>query len=382
MASIHSYERNGKTFYEARVYVGRDDLTNRPRYKHKRNFSSKKEATLWASRLTLDAESDDLANRKNMKFDRVYKEWYAAYINITRESTNAKTAAVFDNHILPYFGRRRVGDITQANLQATVNQWAAEVSRNYKRWFGYVSDVLEYAVKQHYIASNPADRVTVPKRQPKAGDAPENFWDRRELATFFSCIDEQTEPEKYCLFRVLAYAGVRRGECLALTWGDVDFTAGAIRINKTLTQGNKGRQIVQAPKTAAGRRTVPMDASSMRSLKRWRILQMKQYLGRGMNINHPAQLVFATRNNTHKYLNQPEKWLKKIEDDNHITHRITVHGFRHTHASALFAAGASIKAVQTRLGHADVQTTLGIYTHVTDEQSVDAADKVANYLDF
>ena len=381
MASISPYQKQGKTYYEATVYIGRTDLDNKQRQKHKRGFRSKKEATLWASRLTLDAESEDLANRKNMVFERVYEEWYTGYITLQRESTYAKTAAVFDNHILKYFGKRRIGDITQAQVQAAVNQWAGEATRNYKRWFGYTAAVLEYAVKQRYINSNPADRVTIPKRQPKAGDAPENFWDKQELAQFFSYIDPQTEPEKLALFRVLAYSGLRRGECLALTWGDLDFTGNTIRVNKTLTQGIKGHQIVQAPKTEAGRRTVSMDAKSMKLLGHWRVVQIRQYLGRGMNVNHPDQLVFATRNNTHKYLNQPEKWLKKIEDDNHISHRITVHGFRHTHASALFASGASIKEVQTRLGHADVQTTLGIYTHVTQEQSADAADKVASYLD-
>jgi integrase len=46
--------------------------------------------------------------------------------------------------------------------------------------------------------------------------------------------------------------------------------------------------------------------------------------------------------------------------------QFNVHAFRHTHDSLLFAAGASIKDVQARLGHADIQTTMDIYTHVTD----------------
>ena len=46
-------------------------------------------------------------------------------------------------------------------------------------------------------------------------------------------------------------------------------------------------------------------------------------------------------------------------------HRITIHGFRHSHASILFEAGASIKEVQARLGHKEIQTTMNIYTHVT-----------------
>ncbi|WP_203624853.1 site-specific integrase [Lacticaseibacillus sp. 866-1] len=388
MASIEKYETDKGLRYSARVYIGRDDLTGKPRYSRKRGFTSKKEATLWASRLTLDADRDDLTKRKHIKFKEAYKAWYTGYINTVRESTYCRTAGMFDNHILPALKDKRVDEITVAMLQRLVNKWAKEATRNYKRWFDYVGSVLDYALRQGYIPDNPAKRVIVPKRQPKAGDAPENFWDKQALADFFSYIDQDKEPEKYTLFRVLAFGGLRRGECLALTWADINFSDGSIRINKTLTQGEKGRQIVQAPKTSKGRRTVSMDAITMKTLRHWRVIQMQKYMALGINTRRSDQLLFATSKNTHKYLNQPEKWLKQIEEadeaaaQSKLPHRITVHGFRHSHASALFAAGASIKEVQERLGHEDAQTTLNIYTHVTKNQNDEAAKKVADYLAF
>ncbi|GEK06738.1 site-specific integrase [Schleiferilactobacillus harbinensis] len=383
MATIKTYTtKGGQTFYELFILTGRDPLTNQPIKVHRRGFRTKKEATLAASRITLKASEGDLVRGQKKTFAQVYEEWYAGYVNTVRESTYARTRGMFDNHILQYFGKRNIQDITAAQLQRAVNLWAKEATRNYKRWFNYVAAVLEYAVRQGYISLNPAKRVLAPKRQDTAGDKPENFWDKAELETFFSYLDPAHEPEKYTLFRVLAFGGLRRGECLALTWNDIDFTAGTIRINKTLTQGVKGRQIVQAPKTRKGRRTVSMDAVTMAALKRWRIRQMQKYMAWGINTNQPDQLVFATRFNTHKYLNQPEKWLKQIEDAHSIQHRITVHGFRHSHASALFAAGATIKEVQERLGHEDVQTTLNVYTHVTKNQNEEAVEKLTAYLDF
>lgn len=83
---------------------------------------------------------------------------------------------------------------------------------------------------------------------------------------------------KYTLFRVLAFCGLRRGECLALTWDDIDFSDKTMRINKTLTQGVKGKQIVQAPKTRKGRRTIVLDEFTIVTLKKWRLKQKQTFL--------------------------------------------------------------------------------------------------------
>lgn len=70
-------------------------------------------------------------------------------------------------------------------------------------------------------------------------------------------------------------------------------------------------------------------------------------------------------------------WLKWIYKK-YPQKKITLHGFRHTHASLIFEAGATIKEVQTRLGQ---KTTLDIYTHVTQYKKQEVAQKFANYID-
>ncbi len=70
---------------------------------------------------------------------------------------------------------------------------------------------------------------------------------------------------------------------------------------------------------------------------------------------------------------------------NHITKkynipRITVHGFRHTHCSLLFEAGATPKQVQDRLGHKDITTTMNIYAHVTRNKKQEIADQFSDFM--
>lgn len=297
------------------------------------------------------------------------------------ESTYSRTQGIFNNHIIPAFGKYRIRMITGDQIQRTVNKWFKIATCNYRKWYYYVHAVFEFAVKQRYITDNPCRYVTLPKKQAVAGDAPENFWDKDQLVTFFSYIDPDKETEKYTLFRVLAFCGVRRGECLALTWDDISLSKATMRINKTLTQGIKGKQIIQAPKTKNSRRTIELDAKTVNELKHWKAVQKRKYLMLGINTLQPEQLVFSNIKNGYKSLNTPAKWLKPIIEDHNLK-PITVHGFRHSHCSALFASGATIKEVQLRLGHGDIQTTLNIYAHVTKSQNKEVAKKLVSYLDF
>ncbi|WP_353485964.1 tyrosine-type recombinase/integrase [Apilactobacillus xinyiensis] len=382
MASIKVYKnKSGDKRYKFQLYAGLNSQTGKPMHLSRSGFKSKKEATLEASRLELEVAQGGIKKENNIKFEEVYHHWYQAYINTVRESTYARTDAMFNNHILPAFGNKRIRTIKINEIQIAVNQWFKLAPNNFKKWFNYTSNVFDYAIKEQYIKDNPCKLVNIPKKQVAYGDKPANFWDKNQLLNFFSYIDPSKELEKYTLFRVLAFAGVRRGECLALTWDDINFDEQTIRINKTLTQGLKGKQIVQAPKTRKGRRTIKMDKSTMDYLEQWRLSQRKRYLMLGFNTFQKNQLVFASNTNNHKCLNTPAKWLKKIIQEHNLT-RITVHGFRHTHASALFSAGASIKEVQERLGHEDIQTTMDIYTHVTNQQNQEAVNKLVKYLNF
>src|SRR5699024_6655161 len=78
------------------------------------------------------------------------------------------------------------------------------------------------------------------------------------------------------------------------------------------------------------------------------------------------------------YLN---RCMKTVVKENKEIREITIHGFRHTHCSLLFEAGATFKEVQDRLGHANSDITLKIYTHVTTEAKRETANKLVLYLD-
>lgn len=380
-------KKDGTNAYMFKAYLGIDQQTGKAIRTTRRGFKSPTEAKTALKKIEYEATQGDVRKeiQNNLTFQDVYDEWFPGYINTVRESTWYKRKKMFENHILPIFGKYRIRTITTSQIQKALNKWFKETTYNYKPWFNYTNKVFKYAILQRYIDDNPATRVIMPKKTEFEDKTP-NFWSKEQLQVFFNYIDPIKDLEKYTLFRVLAFTGIRRAECLALTWDDFNAQKKTLSINKTLAQGIKGKLRINNTKTKKGTRDISLDDLTVKTLQKWHIKERSDFFKRGINIDHPNQLIFPSTKNTFKSLNTPRKWyckvMDQIENDNVDLPRITIHGFRHTHASALFAAGASIKEVQERLGHEDAQTTLNIYTHVTEKQDKEVAKKLVNYLNF
>jgi len=100
----------------------------------------------------------------------------------------------------------------------------------------------------------------------------------------------------------------------------------------------------------------------------------------GFNTMQKDQLVFSNTKNSFIQPAKTNDWLKSIINKNGLP-AISTHGFRHTHCSLLFEAGASIKSVQDRLGHSDVKTTMDVYALVTASAKEDEIQKFEAFLD-
>lgn len=382
MTKINKYTlKSGKTRYQFQIYTGVNPLTGKQSTTTRRGFKTKKEANLALSRLQLAVDKQGgLEVKKDVLFSELYSEWHDQYINTVRESTDEKKQRIFKVHILPAFGKYLVSKISSNQCQKVLNQWFKE-ARSYKKWFNYASMVFDYAFKQGLIDKDPTKLVTMPKIMDSKGDKKNNFWTKEQLNTFFKLFTTDSDTEKYTMFRTLAYTGARKGELLALTWSDINLSESTLRINKTVTQGLGGKLIVQAPKSQAGRRTIALDSITTQALRRWKLEQRTRFLMLGINVANSQQLVFASSKNHFKSMNTPSKWLNQLIQDTDLPH-ISIHGYRHTHATMLYQAGVGLKETQARLGHsrADSSTTLDIYTHTTQEENIKALGMLENYL--
>lgn len=372
-------KKDGSKWWLIKAYLGVNPATGKKQYTTRRGFKTQKEAKLAKARLEVQAKDNKYTPQSNMTFGEVTELWLEKYKTTVKESSYNRVYTLFRSNILPLFKEKRISKVTILYCQKAVNQWF-EQYKSYKAIRSYTLAVFDYAIELRLINDNPMAHVPVPK-QKKETVKEKKFYEKEELENFLKCCQEDRFPLTYPLFRVLSFTGMRKGELLALTWSDIDFTDKKMDINKTVARNLEGRPIITDPKNYSSIRNISLDDETIKVLRKWRVDQRKYLLSFGINSIAPNQLIFSSKSNSvldHARLNRIQSRICK--KNNFID--IKVHGLRHTHCSLLFEAGLSIQEVQYRLGHSNPRTTLEIYSHVTKTQQEKSADKFAKYVNF
>lgn len=375
MAKIVEYSNSKGKLYRFRVYAGIDATTGKKKYIKRSGFKTKAQAKKELVKLEYEiANGGHFKPVEVRKFRDVYDLWIEQYRLTVKESTAFNARRTFKK-ILPVLGAYYLDKLSIAICQREINNWAKNSPGTVKLIKVYASMVFEYAIKLGLTDKNPFKSIVIPRLQKKEKV---NFLDADQLREFLTLAQKQG-IKQYTAFRLLAYSGMRIGEMLALTWDDVNFSDNTIDVNKTQSKNEKGNLIVSDPKTMASKRLLDMDLETMQILKRWKVQQASYLLTCGINAMDKGQLVFSNQHNKLAQLQTVRKWCDKILQAGNLPH-ITLHGFRHTHATLLFSAGASVKEVQNRLGHSDVTTTLNIYTHLTRQDQKETIQKLVRFL--
>lgn len=383
MGSVNEYKnKDGKRLYKIRFYIPVDPLTGKGGDSSRQGFKSRREANLELSRIELQIDEGTYRKKQAETYQDVYDLWVVQYKRSVEESTFVKTIGIFRNHILPAIGTHKIAVITFADCQEATNKWADDL-KNCRMVKSYAATVLDFAIKHDFIQKNPFDyvEVTINKNNSRFEDKDkfENFYTKEQLLTFLTCMKKETNVKAYVFFQLLAFSGMRKGEAFALTWKDIEFKKNEIRINKAISQGEANRLYGKTTKTGE-HRTIKMYPESIPVLKMWKKQQSEDFLMLGIDILEDSeQLVFSNRHNEYIQPTKSREWLEDTRNKYELA-KITTHGFRHTHCSLMFEAGATLKEVQDRLGHADVKTTMNIYAHVSDKAKSGAVDKLASFM--
>ena len=311
----------------------------------------------------LDAKVEAFKQSKmfNLRTDRVtvdaWKEqWFAAYKSATKPSTQNFYLTIYEKHISPAIGALLVSQVTEAQCQLILTGLAETHSeKTVKSVRSTLYSIFEKARSNRLIAFNPCEHLTAAGRKPKQ---------RRALTLFErAAYLKACETHDFGTFAAFLYFfGLRRGEALALTGADV--FADHIRVNKQFSYPENNRPHLDAPKSAAGVREIPIPTKARK------YIDFK---------NLPQGCIFSNEDGEpYSYSEIVDRWNSFIRSALGNETEVTMHYLRHNYCTMLFEQNVDIQTVKTLAGHEDINTTLKIYTHYTETLEKQSQQKILN----
>ncbi|HFX3752434.1 site-specific integrase [Enterococcus mundtii] len=385
MATIQQYKKSdGTTAWLYKVYMGKDPMTGKEKRTTRRGFKTKKEASLDLARFQLEIESNGISQHSIKTFSELYDLWMSQHVKNIRNTTEQRIKNHFTNQILPSFGKMKLEAITPATCQKILTEWSMKY-HSYQKIKSYTSQVFNYGILIGVIKTNPMERTITPKFNHDSAEIEAEFYTKEELRQFFDCLQELEDDRALAFFRLAAYTGARKGEILGLTWKDIDFDKKTVQFNKTLVELSDGSLCINPTKTGSSKRTITIDDGTLTILKKWKRTVIKKNLSRGIRIDNMDDVpvistIKANKKRDFLYKGYPNLVMSKVARKFPDMKIIKVHGFRKTHATLLFEAGAQVKDVQDRLGHSSSKTTMDIYIQVSKNRQEETVELFDSYM--
>lgn len=253
----------------------------------------------------------------------------------------------FELHILPFFEKMYLEDITSN----TILNWENFIlkknfSNNHNKNLYYIlSGFFEYCKKFYNFDKSIISNIGCFKKKYENKNF--DFYTNKEFKRFIMCVDEEVYKQ---FFNLLFFTGVRCGEALALTFNDLK--DGYIFITKTIE--SHGKREITTPKTYSSVRQIKIDFKLEKDL-----LKLKTFYSSNYDFDNSFYIFGGTKPLSPSTINR-----RKILACNRAEIRpITLHQFRHSHATFLIQNNIPVIEVSKRLGHSKVSTTLDIYSH-------------------
>jgi integrase len=282
-----------------------------------------------------------------------------------KASTLATDKGRIERHIKPLMGRKKVQDVTRADVKKFLQdiaqgKTATDVKTGKRgraivrggqgtatRTVGLLGGIFAYAVDCGMIDMSPV--VGVKRFADKKGN---RYLSQQELVALGKALRkaelEGENPSALAILKLLVFTGARKGEIETLKWSEVDFTSGYLKLADSKT----------------GQKAIPLNAGALQILN-----DQEQLTGN----DH----VFPAYRGERYYEGTPKVW-ERIRTTAGLSD-VRLHDLRHSFASIAVSGGASLPIIGALLGHAHSGTTQR-YAHLSDDPLRAASDAVGNQI--
>ena len=339
-----------------RVVYRYTDWTGETHQSSKRGFPTKREALMWERELLL---------KKEAKLDMTFESFYEIYVedmqNRIRDNTWGTKTNIARTKILPYFGKRKIGEIEPRDIIAWQNELLAIRQPNGKPYsssylqkiHSQLSAIFNHAVNFYHLPSNPAQKAG---NMGKEEHREMLFWTKEEYLKFADVMMDK--PVSYYAFEILYWCGLRMGELLALTPADFNFETHTLRINKSYQRLHR-EDVITPPKTLKSNRTIKMP--------QFLCDEMQDYLKMLYEPKEDERIFTISKSYLHHEMNRGSK-VSGVK-------RIRVHDLRHSHVSLLINMGFTVLAIADRMGHESIDITYR-YAHLFPSEQTQMAEQL------
>lgn len=343
-----------------------------------KQFDLKRKAEAWATAAKHEVSKGiHTADSQSITVDQAITEWLASRrADGVENSTYAAYVSLARRHISPFLGGERLNRLTKPIVEQYKKRLLVERTRpQATRALNHLAMIISEAERMGHVAHNVARGVKVTK----------NSRDEVELAIPSPAevrrLIEGAGPELRAFVMTAALAGLRASELRGLFWTDVDLSAKTVKINRRADYANK----LGSPKSAAGRRNVPLSPRLVAELREWKLRCPPTLLG--LVFPSPRGHIWTYKNLTERaYFPlqvqlgltvpkvDPADGLPLWDDDGNaiVEAKYGLHALRHAAASLWIREGIDLMRLKAWMGHAHVQTTIDTYGHLLHDHVADA----------
>jgi len=305
--------------------------------------------------------------------DLTVSAWIETWMNDYKKlSLKPSTYKSYDNmiqrYMVPTIGGIKLQQLKPEHIQKmiiTLNDQGLS-PRTIQYAHRVLSMALGQAVENEILMKNPAKSTNLPKQHKKEARA----LTREEQSVFLEAL--KGDPKENAI-RFALTTGVRVGELLGLSWDDIDMEQTKIRITKNL-QRIDSKIVISTPKTAKGKRDIPLIEEAIQILKRQNKRQLEQRLKAG-SAWQKNNYVFTTAIGSPLDKDHINRTLRRVCEKANIK-PFSVHTLRHTFATRGLEAGIGLKVMQEILGHASLAVTADTYSHVMPDKKRESMEKL------